>query len=909
MRSPGRHILRLLNRRSRNGQSILIVAFAFIVLIAFVGIAVDVALLFVRYSSLRRAVDSAAIAAAGQVREGTDYPTLQAVAEQFVGLQGNINPDTVRVETCETEIHDYIMAAAAGAPPAGGPPRSLTGQQALGEILANTLRPSELCRADPQKLVRVSAQVNSPTTFLSILGWGTVLLEASSVSQTAVLDVALVLDTSRSLAFATYAEQPNYARTGATNADALRTFRPFLDALAYNGTWTLQPYPAAANGVDDWPNADGMHDGRPAMRYECWEDRWQGLTPNNASNYAWGGCCNDPSTQSNPDGTVPYRRYSIGTIDPIAGWTGSYGVVDGVPAFYNNGDIDPATGAVISNAGLPPYITGQPYDPQWYIYDAPGMSEAQIMTGGQNPRGEAAATLINGRPDGNFADLVCRPFKDVRDAARRFIRRLDFVRGDRLVLVTFDSEARMITPSGATIPVLTDKATAVRTLDQQVGMSVNPNGRQTGCISRRDTRLGINPLSVSSYWTVAQCGDTNTGGGIRMGRAALTNPAWIRRDSVWVMVLLSDGVANRTPSFDELSAEFAIQGVERDWLTVPTNDRATSYTLQQIFEFCDPGEDTNGNGWLDPGEDRNGNGMLDGPHPNYGLRPHLCVPPYWTGQPWGNFASDASGNPDPIYSFGFCPWYTFCDQSGVTPTQAQCTSNDTQPPWWTSNPATSGRPFREPAPPQCVDWSADTRHRCSDLEGVINSPNAYCDPRYDPEDYARDQADFAGLIDYTSQTRGSFIAMFTLFFQPEPGDMNDYILGVKLLRYVADAGDNGIINNRLQAWYRMAHEAQLLSDPLSAPPEPPRDAGGNILPGDQGFYDVTNLDPRGDSCYAFDTTMNSTLAYDANYQAGQPGYEAAARANCGQFWFADTLAAVDAAFTEIASRLFTRLSR
>src|SRR5438132_1541264 len=100
-------VARLMNRRSRSGQSIILVAFAFIALIAFVGIATDVALLFVRYSTLRRAVDAAAIAAAGQVRESANYLTLNAVAQQFIKIHG-INPNTVKVETCETEIADYI---------------------------------------------------------------------------------------------------------------------------------------------------------------------------------------------------------------------------------------------------------------------------------------------------------------------------------------------------------------------------------------------------------------------------------------------------------------------------------------------------------------------------------------------------------------------------------------------------------------------------------------------------------------------------------------------------------------------------------------------------------------------------------------------------------------------------------
>src|SRR5204862_7275896 len=107
MRSSLSRMSRLMTKRSRSGQSIIIVAVAFIALIAFVGIATDVAMMFVRYSTLRRAVDAAAIAAAGQVRENATYETLNAVAQQFIQVHG-LNANTVRVETCDTEIADYI---------------------------------------------------------------------------------------------------------------------------------------------------------------------------------------------------------------------------------------------------------------------------------------------------------------------------------------------------------------------------------------------------------------------------------------------------------------------------------------------------------------------------------------------------------------------------------------------------------------------------------------------------------------------------------------------------------------------------------------------------------------------------------------------------------------------------------
>jgi hypothetical protein len=56
-------------RKGEIGQSIVILALGFIGLLAVVGITTDVSVLFVRFSQLRRAVVSAAIAAAGQMRQ------------------------------------------------------------------------------------------------------------------------------------------------------------------------------------------------------------------------------------------------------------------------------------------------------------------------------------------------------------------------------------------------------------------------------------------------------------------------------------------------------------------------------------------------------------------------------------------------------------------------------------------------------------------------------------------------------------------------------------------------------------------------------------------------------------------------------------------------------------------------
>jgi hypothetical protein len=197
----------------------------------------------------------------------------------------------------------------------------------------------------------------------------------------------------------------------------------------------------------------------------------------------------------------------------------------------------------------------------WYVYDDPTLSESKIMTNGilpTDPPG-AAARVVSGLPDGNFSDLICQPFKQVRDAARRFIKRLDFVRGDRLVLVTFNADVKTIKPTDdpAAPPFILDKLTAVTTLNERVGVSVNPARRQSpNCYiltrprSDKIDNSDINVRQVYSYWTVSQCMDTNMGGAIYQARAELTNPNYIRREAVWVMVLLSDGFPNRTPDYD-----------------------------------------------------------------------------------------------------------------------------------------------------------------------------------------------------------------------------------------------------------------------------------------------------------------------------------------------------------------------
>jgi hypothetical protein len=117
-------ITKRLFRRGQTGQALVILALGFVALCAFVGIVTDVSLLFVRYSTLRRAVDAAAVAAAGQMRrtpvdQGTltydqwqgqeqaaTVAHLNLSARQFIEVYG-LNPSQVLVETCQAQQIAY----------------------------------------------------------------------------------------------------------------------------------------------------------------------------------------------------------------------------------------------------------------------------------------------------------------------------------------------------------------------------------------------------------------------------------------------------------------------------------------------------------------------------------------------------------------------------------------------------------------------------------------------------------------------------------------------------------------------------------------------------------------------------------------------------------------------------------
>ncbi|HCB02481.1 MAG TPA: hypothetical protein DEP19_08875 [Anaerolineae bacterium] len=170
--------------KSEKGQAIILIAFAFVGLIAMVGLVTDTGLLLIEYGKLKRSVDAAAIGAAQQYRveSGSDEKNKEALenaAINFLNLNQVQNISNVIVNSCEDTGAD---------------------------------RPA-LCNPDPvnkpmdnRKLVQVTASSDVRFGFLRVLGFESITLTATSVGEAVTLDLVLILDTSAQMSYETGSE-------------------------------------------------------------------------------------------------------------------------------------------------------------------------------------------------------------------------------------------------------------------------------------------------------------------------------------------------------------------------------------------------------------------------------------------------------------------------------------------------------------------------------------------------------------------------------------------------------------------------------------------------------------------------------------------------------------------------------
>ena len=154
------------------------IALVFVGLLAFIGLTVDMGILFISYGNLRRAVDSAALAAATQMRSNYTAAQLNDSAQQFLRLN-NVIDGTASIQTCDDVPGD-----------------------------------PQLCGSLNRKLVRVIASAPVEFSFLPVIGFYNTTITANAIGEAASLDVVLVIDTSESMSNQPPVGNPEYRDPG-----------------------------------------------------------------------------------------------------------------------------------------------------------------------------------------------------------------------------------------------------------------------------------------------------------------------------------------------------------------------------------------------------------------------------------------------------------------------------------------------------------------------------------------------------------------------------------------------------------------------------------------------------------------------------------------------------------------------
>lgn len=169
----------LTRQNAERGQALVLIALAFIGVAAFIGLTIDAGILFSNVGHLRRATDSASLAAANQFREGRTPAELSTMAGEFLELNG-LTPLAVTAYVCDladpsSDYNDDSLCPGGTNPP--------TGPEA------------------PRKYVRVESELPVHFAFLPIIGWGSTVIRADSISEAASVDLVMVIDVSPSMSY------------------------------------------------------------------------------------------------------------------------------------------------------------------------------------------------------------------------------------------------------------------------------------------------------------------------------------------------------------------------------------------------------------------------------------------------------------------------------------------------------------------------------------------------------------------------------------------------------------------------------------------------------------------------------------------------------------------------------------
>ncbi|MFZ4828277.1 MAG: TadE/TadG family type IV pilus assembly protein [Phototrophicaceae bacterium] len=840
-------------RRNQTGQAILILAVGFIALAGFVGLVTDVSILFVRYAALRRAVDSAAIAAAGQFRQDREIVAIELAARQFLEFH-NVDAGRVLVETCFSVDPDWATEI----------------DQDLKDLY------DEVCTADQRKLVRVTAEMDSPTVFLGLLGFTNFTLQASSISETAVLDVVVILDVSESMMNDTSFQTWEDHLISDPNKQFVRYMPPRVE-----DQYTAYIAWITAN------NRPNFLASRTDFYYRLLEVATESTIY--SSNYAF----NDGLGNTVPLNFAPTTYYLSGSTPTIVANPASNANLVPIrsdcqmrmhPILQTIDDPTlKAEWRTLSGATSGYNVNTAPFNTENFslfqsTYDFygccndPAAQSATVKVDADGNIANGAGEIDFTARDWDFSDLVCQPFKGAKDATRKFLDRVDFLRGDRVAFVTFDRSAYLVDPDGAVFRGGGDRShmievreDAVATLNQLIGVRSEPSFYYTaprGDLNSdgdfSDIVGGVqeeNPESIDLWNNYAEgsafhvsfvAGDVNGDGrtdtdeGVSVGRELpstyntqsvgnYTGPYLVRgscpfsnasfRSSLWlksynlVMIdmMTPDVTVTGSPWRNYYTNEF---GAGSDWGRLSYENIASCRGTN-----IGSGLRVANNALLDPATTRregavwviimlsdgaaNGTERID-VDPNTGATdpsPYNPAPSAYNPQPGQAGFVAGAGRRGDYGALGFCPHGTVggnpYDSPGAQgyadPDRDNVLCNDTKP--YERNYCNTDR-------------DGDGIKTELELDGVLiqtlASPGTFsyagnaCRELYNADDYARDWADYVAMergSDSLNILPSIFTIGYGLTFDDTTGsdicqDNLEDCLGEELLKYIADVGDN-----------------------------------------------------------------------------------------------------------------------
>ncbi len=561
--------------------------------------------------------------------------------------------------------------------------------------------------------------------------------------------------------------------------------------------------------------------------------------------------------------------------------------------------------------------------------------------------------LLDANGNMDFSDLICEPFQKARNAADTFLSQLDFLRGDRVALVTFDRVANPIDPDGSG-----PQATMIET-EHNLADPSDPSGNtllRKGAVETLHSVVGVR-AEYSSY------ADTNHDGlwdalvdGV--GNISTTRTYDNLLNSVSVGDIVSNPVAGACPydkatldpQWLEAAGQWHPDGTPRtnalldDVVTTPdwalsgasavsgTSFRFNSYELRASCAG------TNIGGALAAGsatlysEGRregavwimvllsDGAAGASNPVTRIGSDEDIIQP-----QPYEKIASAAPSNPavpsyvySPIAGTGGPVWNSTTGAAGYG-AFGLCPYGDNNASAAVDDPG-AAELLKSVEFPECSDLHPEYRHYCGTTAIMPDDALVPADPTcidyYNVDDYARDWADCIGVADLPGATGCTRFGdellptIFTIGFglnYDVDSNGNHTICSATdydCIRGITSGGgsDNAILQRLRNADYLGEELLRYIAD-----------VGDNFqIDSDYWQQDMgarlgNGIDPlapewgqRGPCEEAYTGALNGN---GNTYDPKPP------RQSCGNFYVASSGAELEQVFNEIASRMFTRLSQ